>query len=105
MRLYGSEYSAPNLYEPRVLLNLTLQLEVLAFCADNVEMLPEAEIIDIVIDKKAVIAHVLTDTEKSIREGRLPAVEPIRSIVADVLASPRFASTMIEIGISDVPET
>ena len=105
MRIFGREHGIPNLYEPRVLLNLTLQIEVLAFCADNDEMLPEEEIIDIVIDKKVAVARVLTDTDKAIREGRLPAVEPIRSIVAGVLASPRFASTMNEIGISDVQET
>lgn len=103
-RLFGYDGSSP-LYEPPVLLNLTLQLEVLAFCADNVEMLPEAEIIETVIDKKAVIAHVLRETDKAIREGRLPVVEPIRKLVADALASPRFASTISEISISGVRET
>jgi hypothetical protein len=105
MILFGSETGVTNLYEPRVLLNLTLQLEVLAFCADNDEMIFEGSIVDTVIEKKAVVARVLSSTEKAIREGKLPFVEPIRSFAAGVLASPRFASTMSEIGVSNLPGT
>jgi hypothetical protein len=105
MRLFGSDPSVPTMYEPRKLLNLTMQLEVLAFCADNSEMLPVGEVVDTVIDKKAAIARALSNTEEAIRENRLPVVEAIRRSVADVLASPRFASTISEMSRPETPRT
>jgi hypothetical protein len=102
MILFGSEMERPNLYEPRVLLNLTMQLEVQAFDADNTEMLPEDLIIDSVVDKKKVIAQVLTDTERAIHNGDFPLVGKVREWLADKLDSSQFETTMNQLGITVV---